>query len=79
MIKKNRIKAIAQTSLISLIEMDFSVGIEDMNYFSIEDYCKGLFDATRDEIEEILGMNMKEISVVERWLKRREKKDNENR
>ena len=75
--KKDRIRSIAQTALISLIDLDFHTGIESMNYFSIEDYCEGVFEATREEIEEILGMNMEEISVVEHWLSKKGK-DNKN-
>lgn len=72
--EKERIRNIASGIIFSLIELDFQNGIENFECHSIEDYCKKILDASREEIEEILGMNMEEIDVVERWLSKKSKK-----
>ena len=72
MIKKERMKKIAQGALISLIELDFTTDLHYFEYNSIEDYCKRILEATRDEIEEILGMNFEEIRTVEYWLEKKQ-------
>ena len=66
--QEDRLKEITSKALISLIELDFDNGIENLDCFSIKEYCSHILEATRDEIEEIIEMNMEEIETVKDWL-----------
>lgn len=58
---KDRLLTIARTGLQSLIEMDMDNDCLLEEYGSFDDYCKEMFNASRKEIEEIIGKNIEEL------------------
>lgn len=60
---KTRLLEIVRPSMMSLIEMDLDNGDLVEQYGSIEKYCEELLHASREEIEEIIGMNIEDLII----------------
>lgn len=58
---RDRLLEIARTGLQSLIEMDLDNDCLMKEHESIDDYCKEMFNASREEIEEIIGKSIEEL------------------
>lgn len=58
---KTRLLEIVRPSMMSLIEMDLDNGDLVEQYGSIEKYCEKLLHASREEVEEIIGMEIEDL------------------
>ena len=59
---KERLLKIVRPSMISLIEMDFDSDVDkDNGCETTEEYCEKMLNASREEIEEIIGMDIEDL------------------